>query len=274
MSKIKSSFLAKRTKDEMGFYLNRIFGHEEAAEFDPFLLLDYVEGNSDEVKKGYPWHPHKGIETVTYLTKGSATHKDSLGHDGELNPFDVEWITAGKGIYHQMIPKTVDPSIEGFKLWINMPAIRKGQDPAYQAFKMGDLKHINKDGKHVRLISGSYEDETGPVEKSDLDVLLMDVELWQDNHIQIMRNPMKNGFIFIYQGYGVINEEDYINPLMAYNLESGILDIRSTSSESLRFIFAEAYPVDEPIAWKGPIVMNTYKELVETFKDIEMDRFI
>jgi len=274
MAMIIKEYKAKVTRDGDNVKLNRVFGYDEVKDFDPFLLLDYFETKINQPVGGFPWHPHKGIETVTYMLRGKVKHEDSLGHKGIVGPTDLQWMTAGNGILHQEMPETSIDGYQGFQFWINMPKVNKLDPPNYQEFKGDELKHIVKDGVKIVVISGEHENEPGPVDKHRLGVVIMDVEIPKGKSITLFRHEEKNGYIFIFEGKGTINKAEEINHLRAYTLESGLIKFENNGEDKLRFIFAEGNRLNEPIAWRGPIVMNTNEEIKEAVHDLEKGTFV
>jgi quercetin 2,3-dioxygenase len=273
MSKIKKVYKARGVMEGAGVPVNRVFGNAQVPDFDPFLMLDYFEFDPGVKPAGFPWHPHKGIETITYMLKGSVEHEDSLGHKGIIGPTDLQWMTAAKGILHQEMPASSPDGGQGFQFWLNMPAAEKLGQPKYQDFKGEELKHIYKGSTEVRLISGKFEGEVGPINQSKLGVTMMHVLMKENEVVSIKREKDKNSFIFVFTGDGYI-EKERIESKTAYTLNEGAIVIKSDKNSPLEFIYAQGKPIREPVAWYGPIVMNTKEELNEAFDALENGTFI
>lgn len=273
MSIIIQKYKAKQVIEGGGVPVSRVFGYHETDAFDPFLMLDYINHSSGKYLNGFPWHPHKGMETISYLLKGNLKHEDSLGNKGELLSGEVQWMSAGKGILHQEMPGTDnEDGIEAFQFWLNLPAKDKLKEPDYKYIHQGNMKSVLQNGLKVRIIAGKYDNELGPIDKSDLGITLLHITLEKGKEISLTRDSDKYGYIFVFKGDGSMNN-DSIEAITAYTLSPGELLVR-TESENLEFIFAEGTPLKEPIAWNGPIVMNTQEELSDTFHDLDNGTFI
>jgi redox-sensitive bicupin YhaK (pirin superfamily) len=171
MSMILNKFKPKQVTEGAGVELNRVFGYYETKEFDPFLMLDYfdVHIDPDETYQtpGFPWHPHKGMETISYFLRGGGQHQDSMGNKGIISQGELQWMSAGRGIFHQEMPLAAPDGIQGFQFWVNLPASRKLKKPEYQYIKKGQMKSLKSLGAEVKVISGSYKDIQGPIDKND-----------------------------------------------------------------------------------------------------------
>ena len=272
MSKIIKSYAPQKKMEGAGVLVDRVFGYYQVPDFDPFLMLDYFESENGDESPGFPWHPHKGIETITYMLDGRIKHEDSLGGGGIIGPGDVQWMTAGRGIYHQEMPQRDPGGYRGFQFWLNMPAHHKLDPPKYNGIVSSGIKHVKKDGAEVLVIGGDYEGVSGPVEKFSLGVRLMHVKIGAGGKITITREEGKRGFIFIFEGEGTAGGKDVYN-MTAYTLGEG--DIEFTAREKpFEFIFAEGYPINEPVAWYGPMVMNTNAEIQEALQALRDGTFI
>ena len=269
MSIIKKAYKAKQVKEGAGVLVNRVFGYYETPDFDPFLMLDYWNSTSSSPSPGFPWHPHKGIETITYNLRGKEQHEDNFGNKGIIDEGELQWMSAGKGIYHQETPLPSEDGSEGFQFWLNLPRKDKLKDPDYKYIKKGEMR-IVKENNEVRVISGTYKDVQGPIDKSNLGVTMLHVLLDENQSIELTRDAGKNGYIFMFKGNASIGDEK-IESNTAYTLNEGTFRIQST--EKTEFIYAEGVPLNEPIAWKGPIVMNTQEEIIETFRDLRNGTF-
>lgn len=265
---IINTYEAKSVREGAGVVVNRVFGHNEVKEFDPFLMLDYFNNPSTVDSPGFPYHPHKGMETISYILKGSIDHQDTLGNKGVIGPGELQWMTAGKGIKHQEMPVSSGNGIEGFQFWVNLPKAKKLIDPSYQYMTADTVKLYEAEEYKVKVIAGHYKDLTGPIDKDELGVRMLHIFVTGQNGPVITRASDKNGFIFVTKGSGHINEEK-IKANHAYTLSEGDYILKG----DLEVIFAEGIPLKEPIAWHGPIVMNTREEIIETFRDLENGRF-
>jgi redox-sensitive bicupin YhaK (pirin superfamily) len=258
-----------------GVRLNRVFGYNETPEFDPFLLLDYFyTSNPVDVIKGFPWHPHRGIETITYMLKGEVEHRDSLGNRGVIKNSEVQWMTAGSGIVHQEMPVPPDEYTEGFQFWLNLPADEKMTDPAYGDITADMLESYKGNGYLVKVIGGEYKGARGPVQRKRLSVNLLDIELEPKTDFDYMLSVPMNTFVFVFHGSAKIGVEKlHINSKTALRFNNaGPLHI--STEKGTRFILAEGKPLAEPIAWGGPIVMNTREQLGKAFEEYENGIFL
>ena len=279
-----------------GVHLNRVFGFGETHLYDPFLLLDDFRSDVPEhYLKGFPWHPHRGIETITYMLRGSVEHGDSLGNSGVIMPGDVQWMTAGSGIIHQEMPQGDDAgSMHGFQLWANLPGARKMMEPRYREVKASDIPVVGFDnGVVMRVICGNAEGAKGPVSDVVIEPEYIDVTVPAG---KVFRHPTKKGHTvlayviggrgnftgneepFSYDEVGV-NYFDYSKDPVAGNgtlvvFGDGDAIEVSASGEGVRFLLISGRPIGEPVAWHGPIVMNTREELRLAFEELEAGTFI
>jgi len=272
MSKIINEYKASKVMEGAGVKVNRVFGQGQTKAFDPFLMLDYFENDKDVPSPGFPWHPHKGIETITYFTRGSGLHEDSMGNKGVIGPGELQWMSAGKGIYHQEMPGETPDGVQGFQFWLNLPAQDKLNEPAYQYIKNGEMKSVVYDGVTVKVISGNYQDIAGPIDKARLAITMLHVLVEEGRSISLTRDDDKQGYIFVFSGEGHLDNAP-IRQIAAYTLDSGDLTIKADKGVPMEFIFAQGRPLNEPIAWRGPIVMNTSDEIYETFQDLNDGTF-
>ena len=272
MSKIIKTYMPQRKMEGAGVLVNRVFGYYQVPAFDPFLMLDYFENENAKESPGFPWHPHKGIETITYMLRGRIKHEDSLGNGGIIGPGDVQWMTAGKGIYHQEMPQTDPGGYRGFQFWLNMPAHHKLDKPRYNGLTAKDIKSVKKNGADVKIISGEYGGILGPIDKSNLGVRLMHVKIDAGKEIVIAREKEKNGFVFVFEGEGAADERE-LGEMDAYTLAEGDIEFKA-KNKPFEFIFAEGYPINEPIVWYGPMVMNTNSEIQQALKDLRDGTFV
>jgi len=256
-------------KEDGGGSFKRVFGHGQTSEFDPFLMLDYFDIESSKQSVGFPWHPHKGIETITYILRGGIEHQDSLGNKGVISSGEVQWMTAGKGIMHQEMLAPTNDGIQGFQFWVNLRAVDKLTEPKYAYISSKEMKEVKSDTHTVKVISGTYNGIKGPIDKKELGISLQHIQVKEGNYIKIKRFQGKQGFMF--KGKGLLNDES-VESITTYTLDSG--EFLFTANEDTEFIFAEGLPINESIAWHGPVVMNTQEELRETFRSIQDGTFI
>lgn len=265
---ILNTYKAKDLEEGAGVHVHRVFGHDAVEAFDPFLMLDYFCIDPPMTGGGFPWHPHKGIETISYLLRGAIDHQDSLGNKGTIGPGDLQWMTAGQGIKHQEMPVKSEQGLEGFQFWLNLPRHKKGVAAHYQYMTKETVVTFESALYSIKIISGCFENLRGPIDKSDLGVDLFHVKNQGDSGLVLTRALEKSGFIFVWSGQGFINNEP-VEAMTAYTLEPGPYTIQG----DMAFIFAQAKPLREPIAWYGPIVMNTQEELRAAFKALEDGTF-
>jgi quercetin 2,3-dioxygenase len=274
---IKKIFTSKPVMEGAGVHLYRAFGYYEVPQFDPFLLMDDFR-NTDPSKylKGFPWHPHRGIETITYMLEGFAEHGDSMGNKGTIGPGDVQWMTAGSGIIHQEMPKPgPDGRMFGFQLWANIPASSKMMRPRYQDVKAADIPDITLENEvKIRVICGDINGIKGPVRDIVIDPEYLDITVPAGIDY---RHPTKRGYtVFIYVIDGGM-EAGGLGDLKNRTLvlfEDGDSVTVKASEEGVRFLFISGKPLNEPIAWGGPIVMNTKEELDLAFEEFRTGKFI
>jgi redox-sensitive bicupin YhaK (pirin superfamily) len=294
--KITKVFKSKPTIEGAGVHLKRVFGFSEVPVFDPFLLLDdFRSDNPDHYVKGFPWHPHRGIETITYVLKGDVEHGDSLGNKGIISSGDVQWMTAGSGIIHQEMPKgDGNGKMYGFQLWANLPSREKMMDPRYRDVVDEQIPEIKlPNGTTIKIISGDVSGVKGPVQDIVIDPEYIDVTVPAGSEF---RHPTKQGhtvFAYIIDGQGYFCEEK--NPF-TYEVEGlNYFDIQRdpfvgnvtivlfsdgdeikvfTEEHQVRFLMISGKPIGEPVAWYGPIVMNTRDELRIAFEEVKKGTFI
>lgn len=266
--------------DGAGVKLVRVLGPKTTERFDPFLMLDAFDSeNPADYTKGFPWHPHRGIETVTFLIRGRIDHGDSLGNSGTIGSGDCQWMTAGSGIIHQEMPKAAS-RILGLQLWINMPAAHKMDDPAYHDITADMVPEINENGATVRIIGGSLNGTDGAFRGTYVDALLLDVALQPGAGIDIPVDELDTVFVYSMEGKvsfdpKSLEPKTYIEYRKAVRLENGnLVRLTASTSESARQVLFAAKPLKEPIAWGGPIVMNTREELDTAFMELERETFI
>lgn len=266
----------KETVDGAGVKLVRVFSNKDAYDFDPFLLLDAFDStNPKDYTKGFPWHPHRGIETVTYLIQGRIEHGDSLNNSGTITDGDCQWMTAGSGILHQEMPKESDRML-GVQLWVNLPEKDKMTQPTYRDLKSSDIPVIKEEDSEIRLIAGKYKDIEGPAKGLYVKPRFMDVKIKKNGKLELETDDEMNLFVYIIQGYVSFEKEPekYINEKSGILFNKGNKLVANTGGEGTRFLIFEGKPLNEPIAWGGPIVMNTREELNKAFAELEEGTFI
>jgi redox-sensitive bicupin YhaK (pirin superfamily) len=276
--KIKKIISAKPTLEGAGVHLKRVFGFHEIPMFDPFLLLDDFRSDyPEDFIKGFPWHPHRGIETITYVLKGDVEHGDSLGNKGIISSGDVQWMTAGSGIIHAEMPKGDKMGhMHGFQLWANLPAKNKMMDPKYRDIKSDQIPEIiTSDNINIKIIAGKVENQKGPVQDIIINPELLDITIPPDS---LLKFPTISGytvFAYVIDGSGLFSEEK--TPAGNTNLvlfEDGDEILIRTSDHNVRFLLISGKPLGEKIAWAGPIVMNTKEELKIAFEEYNNGTFI
>ncbi len=294
---VKRIVEARPTMEGAGVHLRRAFGFGDTTEFDPFLLLDdFRNERPEDYLAGFPWHPHRGIETITYVLAGTVEHGDSLGNRGALGAGDVQWMTAGRGILHQEMPQG-DPSgrMHGFQLWANLPSRLKMTAPRYQDIAGADIPEItDDDGTTVRIICGEFWGRRGPVEGIAADPRYLDVSVPPNRRKVLPVEMGRQGFAYVFEGsgsfrdasnpFGVLTERGSPEQEVLVREETGnrslvLFDrgdevVVHAGEEGIRFLLVSGKPIEEPVAWYGPIVMNTRTELQQALADLRDGTFI
>ena len=294
---IKNISISKPILEGAGVKLNRAFGFGNTEISDPFLLLDdFRNDNIEDYTKGFPWHPHRGIETITYILKGTVEHSDSLGNVGNLGSGDVQWMTAGSGILHQEMPKGNEKGeMHGFQLWANLPSSLKMTSPRYQDIPSQEIKKIyDDDGSQIKIIAGDYRGYKGPVCDISTDPQFLDIFVPPNTLKIIPISVDKNSLAYIFEGSAKF---DYASAPKGINIEKSVngneIKIRDLSGNKtlinfdkgdkiklksgengIRFLLISGKPIQEPVAWHGPIVMNTYEEIKLAMKELNFGTFI
>ena len=294
--RIKKTWKSQPTIEGAGVHLHRAFGFHDVPLLDPFLLLDdFRSENPDEYRAGFPWHPHRGIETITYVLDGDVEHGDSLGNRGNISAGDIQWMTAGSGIIHQEMPKgNSKGQMLGFQLWANLPARLKMTEPSYRGVTRNEIPLVStKEGAKVRIICGEVDGTIGPVQGIVTDPEYLDVELAQG---KTWTHPVKENYTviaYVIDGCGFFdpgripfghdaagaNYFDMEPPCECDNEtlilfgEGNEVSV-TTDKSSVRFLLISGKPLKEPIAWYGPIVMNTRDELRVAFQEYEDGTFL
>jgi len=274
---VKRIVRGQPTLEGAGVHLRRVFGFGNTADYDPFLLLDdFRNDEPEEYLAGFPWHPHRGIETITYVLAGTVEHRDSIGNRGELKAGDVQWMTAGSGIIHQEMPKGDSKGrMYGFQLWANLPAAHKMTRPRYQEVKASEIPVITEsDGTSVRIVCGRYGEISGPVKGVATEPEYLDVAVPARMRKSFAVSPEHTAFAYVFEGGGVFSEST--------NTENGSLVLFDAGDEvevqagpqGIRFLLVSGRPLRERVAWHGPIVMNTEAELRQAFKELDAGTFL
>jgi len=308
---VKRVIQSKPTLEGAGVRLRRAFGFGDTADFDPFLLLDDFRNNDPaDYLAGFPWHPHRGIETITYVLAGTVDHGDSLGNQGQLGAGDVQWMTAGSGILHQEMPKG-DPQgrMHGFQLWANLPSSLKMTAPRYQDVKGADIPEVvDDDGTRVRVICGSFWGRSGPVDGVAADPRYLDVFVPPGVGKRLPVETARNAFAYIFEGSGrfrdaseprAVQTDEVGAPMGPAEAGRHVLDagghaaaepdvenrtlvvfdrgdevVVQAGDRGIRFLLVSGQPIEEPVAWYGPIVMNTEEELRRAYAELRAGTFI
>jgi redox-sensitive bicupin YhaK (pirin superfamily) len=293
---IKRVLQSKPTVEGAGVKLRRAFGFGNTTEFDPFLLLDdFRNENPDDYLAGFPWHPHRGIETITYVLAGTVSHGDSLGNRGSLGAGDVQWMTAGSGILHQEMPQgDTHGRMHGFQLWANLPSSLKMTAPRYQDVSSPHIPEvIDDDGTRVRVICGSFWGKTGPVDGVAADPRYLDVFVPPGQRKRLAVETSRHAFAYVFSGSGTfrdaseprevrterVGRTEMADPSETGNRSLVLFDNGDEISvqagdEGIRFLLVSGKPIEEPVAWYGPIVMNTEEQLQEAYAELRDGSFI
>ena len=294
---VKQIITSKPTIEGAGVKLRRAFGFGNTSEFDPFLLLDdFRNDRPDDYLAGFPWHPHRGIETITYVLAGNVEHGDSLGNRGNLGAGDVQWMTAGRGILHQEMPQgDTQGRMHGFQLWANLPSSLKMTPPRYQDIKAGEIPEIvDDDGTRVRIVCGDFRGRRGPVEGVAADPRYLDVWVPPGKRKVLRVETERHAFAYVFEGsgsfngssapFGVLTEKsDGVNETVVREqtgnrslvlFDSGDEVTVQAGDQGIRFLLVSGKPIEEPVAWYGPIVMNTKAQLQEAFSELRKGTFI
>jgi redox-sensitive bicupin YhaK (pirin superfamily) len=293
---IRQIIQPKPTIEGAGVKLQRAFGFGNTRDFDPFLLLDdFRNENPEDYQAGFPWHPHRGIETITYVLAGSVEHGDSLGNQGKMTAGDVQWMTAGSGILHQEMPKgDARGRMHGFQLWANLPSALKMTDPRYQDIPSAAIPEVtDDDGTRVRIICGEFWGNRGPVEGVAADPSYLDVSVPPGRRKRLKVETTRNAFAYVFAGSGTFRDasdpravlteqasDAAAAPLYDASNHSLLLFDRGdeisvqAGPEGIRFLLVSGKPIEEPVAWYGPIVMNTQEELRQAIAELHNGSFI
>ncbi|OLC74365.1 MAG: hypothetical protein AUH78_11195 [Gemmatimonadetes bacterium 13_1_40CM_4_69_8] len=292
---IKRIVQSQPTIEGAGVKLRRAFGFGTTSDFDPFLLLDdFRNENPQDYLAGFPWHPHRGIETITYVLHGSVQHGDSLGNRGSLGVGDVQWMTAGSGILHQEMPQGDERGrMHGFQLWANLPRSLKMTDPRYQDIGARDIPEVvDDDGTRVRVVCGSFWGKTGPVEGVAADPRYLDVWVPPRGRKTLPVESSRHAFAYIFEGSGTFRDAspprgvrtewvgeatgtpEFVGNRSLVLFDSGDEITVQAGDAGIRFLLVSGRPIGEPVAWQGPIVMNTETELRRAYAELHDGTFI
>jgi hypothetical protein len=294
---VKRISQSKPTIEGAGVSLRRAFGFGDTSEFDPFLLLDdFRNDNPSEYLAGFPWHPHRGIETITYVLAGTVAHGDSLGNSGNLGAGDVQWMTAGSGILHQEMPQgDARGRMHGFQLWANLPSSLKMTAPRYQDIPSAAVPEVtDDDGTRARIVCGEFWGKRGPVEGVAADPRYLDISVPPGKRKRLPVETTRHAFAYVFEGsatfsgasdpFGVLTEKETPSgetlvrertgnrSLVVF--DSGDEIVVQAGDEGVRFLLVSGKPIEEPVAWYGPIVMNTRAELEQAVKELNDGTFI
>ena len=291
---IKKILESQPTMEGAGVHLRRAFGFGDTKDYDPFLLFDdFRNENPEDYLAGFPWHPHRGIETITYVLAGTVEHGDSLGNTGALGAGDVQWMTAGSGILHQEMPKG-DPAgrMHGFQLWANLPREHKMTRPRYQDIKGTDVPEVREDdGTVIRVVCGEFAGQRGPVEGIAADPRYLDIFVPPGKKKRLKVETTAHAFAYVFEGDGTFRDASAPSGVLTEKPEGGMMrsDVQNRSlvlfdqgdevtvqagEKGIRFLLVSGKPIAEPVAWYGPIVMNTRDELMTAMRELQDGSFI
>jgi redox-sensitive bicupin YhaK (pirin superfamily) len=293
---VKTLSQATPTIEGAGVHLRRAFGFGETGNFDPFLLLDdFRNDRPEDYRAGFPWHPHRGIETITYVLAGTVDHGDSLGNQGSLGAGDVQWMTAGRGIVHQEMP-TGDPQgrMHGFQLWANLPSSLKMTAPRYQDVQGADIPEVtDDDGTRARIICGSFWGQNGPVDGIAADPRYIDIWVPPGRRKSLPVETSRNAFAYVFEGSGrfanasaprgllheAVDGTETVTWEPAGDRSLVVFDrgdevVVQAGEEGIRFLLVSGKPLEEPVAWYGPIVMNTQAEIQQAVAELRNGTFL
>ena len=302
---VKRVAQSQPTLEGAGVQLRRAFGFGDTSEFDPFLLFDdFRNEDPDAYLAGFPWHPHRGIETITYVLAGAVDHGDSLGNKGSLGAGDVQWMTAGSGILHQEMPKGDQQGrMHGFQLWANLPSSLKMTGPRYQDVSAGDIPEVvDDDGTRVRVVCGSFWGKSGPVDGVAADPRYLDIFVPPGVRKHLAVETSRNAFAYVFEGTGTFRDASepraVQTELVGNDDETSVGDrtgeradgelgncslvvfdrgdeiVVQAGEKGVRFLLVSGQPIEEPVAWRGPIVMNTTEQLNQAYAELRTGTFI
>jgi quercetin 2,3-dioxygenase len=276
---IRTVIKSRPTREGAGVHLRRVFGNNEVPMFDPFLMLDdFRSDNPDHYLAGFPWHPHRGIETITYVLCGNVEHGDSMGNKGVISDGCTQWMTAGSGIIHQEMPRgNYEGKMEGFQLWANLPKSQKMMQPRYRDIKSGDVPSVvMENGITIKVIAGIVNGIQGPVKDIVIDPEYLDVTVPAGATFTHATPKGHTVFAYVIDGQGYFDEskDTLLGNGTACLYNDGYSVQVSTGKDAVRFLLISGKPIKEPVAWYGPIVMNTEEELEVAFDEYQKGTFI
>ncbi len=293
---VKHVVESRPTLEGAGVHLRRAFGFGNTTDYDPFLLFDdFRNDKPDDYLAGFPWHPHRGIETITYVLAGTVEHGDSLGNRGSLGAGDIQWMTAGSGILHQEMPKgDTQGRMHGFQLWANLPSSLKMTAPRYQDVSGADVPEaVDDDGTRVRIVCGEFMGQRGPVDGVAADPRYLDVSVPPGVRKRLKVETSRHAFAYVFAGSGTFKDAsapqavktdivgssrpavpDTIGNRSLVLFDNGDEVVVQAGDEGIRFLLVSGKPIEEPVAWHGPIVMNTRAELEQAFAELQRGTFI
>jgi quercetin 2,3-dioxygenase len=293
---VREILQTKPTIEGAGVKLQRAFGFGQTKDFDPFLLLDdFRNEHPEDYSAGFPWHPHRGIETITYVLAGSVEHRDSLGNQGKMTAGDVQWMTAGSGILHQEMPNgDARGRMHGFQLWANLPSTLKMTDPRYQDIPASAIPEVtDDDGTKARIICGEFWGKKGPVEGVAADPQYLDISVGPEQRKRLKIETTRNAFAYVFAGSGTFRDasdpravltEDAVDPNATAKYDASnhslvLFDrgdeiVVQAGPEGIRFLLVSGKPIEEPVAWHGPIVMNTPRQIKQAMIELHGGTFI
>jgi redox-sensitive bicupin YhaK (pirin superfamily) len=293
---VREILQTKPTIEGAGVKLQRAFGFGQTKDFDPFLLLDdFRNEHPEDYTAGFPWHPHRGIETITYVLAGSVEHRDSLGNQGKMTAGDVQWMTAGSGILHQEMPNgDARGRMHGFQLWANLPSTLKMTDPRYQDIPASAIPEVTEDdGTQARIICGEFWGKRGPVEGVAADPQYLDISVPSGQRKRLKIETTRNAFAYVFAGSGTFRDasdpravltEDAADPNATAKYDASnhslvLFDrgdeiVVQAGPEGIRFLLVSGKPIEEPVAWHGPIVMNTPGQIKQAMIELHGGTFI
>lgn len=279
LRKIKKIYESKAVVEGAGVNLRRVFGFTEPEMFDPFLLMDdFRSDDPNDYNKGFPWHPHRGIETITYVLAGNVEHSDSMGNKGVIGPGDVQWMTAGSGIIHQEMPEgDKSGKMHGFQLWANLPAAQKMMDPRYREISADNIPEVKlENGVKIRIIAGNLSGTKGPVKEVVIEPEFLDITIPAGTKFSHTVKKGHTVFAYVIAGEGCFSSDQ--NQIVGNGMLVLFVDGEEvkvfTEDKSVRFLLISGKPLREPVAWNGPIVMNTRDELKIAFEEYNNGTFI
>lgn len=272
---VQSLVQGNRAVDGAGVRLVRVLGRDTIEAFDPFLMLDaFDSSNPSDYVKGFPWHPHRGIETVTYLIQGNILHEDSLGNKGDIVNGCCQWMTAGSGILHQEMPQA-SPRMLGLQLWLNLPASAKMAKPMYHDIRAENVPEIAENGAVVRVIAGQYNGMSGAAHGDHVAMTMLDVQLDANAQFHLNTPTDETAFAYLFSGEGSFGgKKETVKEKTAALFTQGDSLSVTAGANGLRMVVCVAKPLKESVAWGGPIVMNTREELRQAFDELDRGTFI